>query len=152
MLSIGTKAPAFSLPDKDGNIVNLSDFRGKKVVIYFYPKDDTPGCTRQACAFAREYPAFQEAGAVVVGISKDSAQSHISFANKYNLPFILLSDENRAVIEAYDVWKEKKSYGKTSMGVVRTTYLVDEDGVIVRAYDKVNPDDNAEQMLNDVRG
>ena len=147
MLQIGTQAPAFTLNDKDGNAVSLADFKGKKVVLYFYPKDNTPGCTRQACAFARNYGAFQEKNAVVIGISKDSAASHLKFAQKYDLPFVLLSDPELQAIQAYDVWKEKKLYGKVSMGVVRTTYLIDEEGVIRWAKEKVKPDENAGELL-----
>ena len=152
MLKTGTQAPDFTLPDKDGNLVSLSSLRGRKVVLYFYPRDNTAGGTRQACAFARRNADFEQAGAVVVGISKDSVRSHANFAAKYELPFLLLSDEELQAIQAYDVWKEKKLYGKTSMGVVRTTYLIDEQGVIVKAYDKVKPDDNADQMLGDILG
>lgn len=151
MLAFGTQAPEFALPDKDGNEVKLSDFRGRKVVLYFYPRDNTPGCTRQACAFASEHAAFEAEGAVVIGVSKDSVKSHAGFASKYGLPFVLLSDAELTAIKAYDVWKEKKLYGKVSMGVVRTTYLIDEQGVIVRAYDKVKPELNAGQMLEDIR-
>lgn len=147
MLEVGTKAPDFTLNDKDGAPVSLSDFRGKKVVLYFYPKDNTPGCTRQACAFARAYEGFKEANAVVIGISKDSAASHQKFAEKYALPFLLLSDPERTAIEAYGVWQEKKNYGKVSMGVVRSTYVIDEDGVIEKVMPKVKPDTNAEEIL-----
>ena len=147
MLEINTKAPDFTLPDKDGNMVSLSDFLGKKVVLYFYPKDNTPGCTRQACAFAANYEKFKEIDAVVIGISKDSAASHLKFAQKYDLPFIILSDTELQAIQAYDVWKEKKLYGKTSMGVVRTTYVIDENGVIEMAMPKVKPDTNATDIL-----
>lgn len=150
MLPVGTLAPDFTLPDKNGDMVSLSSLRGRKVVLYFYPRDNTSGCTKQACAFAREYPAFEEAGAVVVGISKDSVKSHAGFAAKYELPFILLSDTELTAIQAYDVWKEKKMCGKVSMGVVRTTYLIDEQGMIVRAYEKVKPEENAAQMLGDI--
>ena len=147
MLEINTKAPDFTLPDKDGNMVSLSDFLGKKVVLYFYPKDNTPGCTRQACAFAVNYEKFREIDAVVIGISKDSAASHLKFAQKYDLPFIILSDTELQAIQAYDVWKEKKLYGKTSMGVVRTTYVIDENGVIEMVMPKVKPDTNATDIL-----
>ena len=147
MLEINTKAPDFTLPDKDGNMVSLSDFLGKKVVLYFYPKDNTPGCTRQACAFAANYEKFREIDAVVIGISKDSAASHLKFAQKYDLPFIILSDTELQAIQAYDVWKEKKLYGKTSMGVVRTTYVIDENGVIEMVMPKVKPDTNATDIL-----
>lgn len=147
MLEAGTKAPDFTLPDKNGNSVRLSDFRGKKVVLYFYPKDNTPGCTRQACAFAQNYDAFTEKGVVVIGISKDSSASHQKFAQKHALPFLLLSDPELAVIQAYDVWKEKKLYGKTGFGVVRSTYLINEEGVIEKAMPKVKPDTNAAEIL-----
>lgn len=148
MLEAGTKAPAFTLPDKDGNPVSLSDFAGKKVVLYFYPKDNTPGCTRQACAFAAAYGEFERLGVPVIGVSKDSAASHQKFADKHGLPFILLSDPELATIQAYDVWQEKKLYGKVSMGVVRTTYVIDEQGVIEKAMPKVKPDTNAAEILD----
>ena len=151
MLKTGTQAPDFTLPDKDGNPVSLSSLRGRKVVLYFYPRDNTPGCTRQACAFARKNADFEQAGAVVVGISKDSVRSHANFAAKYELPFTLLSDEQLQAIQAYDVWKEKKSGGKVSMGVIRTTYLIDENGIIIRAYDKVKAADNPQQMLDELQ-
>lgn len=147
MLEVGTKAPDFTLQDQNGNIVSLSNFLGKKVVLYFYPRDNTPGCTRQACAFATNYDAFREKDVVVIGISKDSVMSHLRFAQKYELPFILLSDPERQAIEGYDVWKEKKNYGKVSMGVVRTTYVIDENGVIEKVMPKVKPDTNAEDIL-----
>lgn len=147
MLKEGTMAPEFTLPDKDGNLVSLTDFKGKKVIVYFYPKDNTPGCTRQACAFAGAYKAFEELGAIVIGISRDSVKSHSNFAAKYELPFILLSDPELTAIQAYDVWKEKKLYGKVSMGVVRSTYIIDENGVIEKAMEKVKPDTNAEEIL-----
>lgn len=147
MLEVGTKAPEFALPDKEGNLVRLSDFLGKKVILYFYPKDNTPGCTRQACAFARNYGAFQEKNAVVIGISKDSAASHLKFAQKYELPFVLLSDPELQTIQAYGVWQEKKLYGKVSMGVVRSTYLINEAGVIEKVMPKVKPDTNADEIL-----
>jgi len=147
MLEINTKAPDFTLLDKDGNLVSLSDFAGKKVVLYFYPKDNTPGCTRQACAFAANFEQFKTIDAVVIGISKDSVASHLKFAQKYELPFILLSDTELAAIQAYDVWKEKKLYGKTSMGVVRTTYVIDENGIIEMVMPKVKPDTNAAEIL-----
>ena len=148
MLEAGTKAPDFTLPDKDGNPVSLSDFAGKKVVLYFYPKDNTPGCTRQACAFAAAYGEFERLGVPVIGVSKDSAASHRKFADKHGLPFILLSDPELAAIQAYDVWQEKKLYGKVSMGVVRTTYIIDEQGVIEKAMPKVKPDTNAAEILD----
>ena len=147
MLEIGIKAPDFTLSDKDGNTVSLSDFAGKKVVLYFYPKDDTPGCTRQACAFAGSYAAFKSFDAVVIGVSKDSVASHAKFAAKYDLPFILLADPQLEVIKAYDVWQEKKLYGKVSMGVVRTTYVIDENGMIEKVMPKVKPDTNAAEIL-----
>ena len=147
MLEIGTKAPEFSLPDQNGEIRNLADYRGQKVVLYFYPKDMTSGCTKQACGFGEMYPQFREKGAVVLGVSKDSVASHKKFEEKYGLPFTLLADPELDVIKAYDVWKEKKLYGKTSMGVVRTTYLIDEAGTIIRADDKVKAALDAANML-----
>ena len=147
MLEVGTKAPEFTLPDKDGNPVSLTDFAGKKVVLYFYPKDNTPGCTRQACAFAGAYEEFKKINEVVIGVSKDSAASHQKFAEKYNLPFILLSDPELAAIRAYGVWQEKKNYGKTSMGVVRSTFVIDENGMIEKVMPKVKPDTNAAEIL-----
>ena len=147
MLDVGTKAPEFTLPDKEGNLVSLSDFLGKKVILYFYPRDNTPGCTRQACAFARNYGAFQEKNAVVIGISKDSTASHLKFAQKYELPFVLLSDLELQAIQAYGVWQEKKLYGKVSMGVVRSTYLINEEGIIEKVMPKVKPDTNADEIL-----
>lgn len=147
MLEIGRKAPDFTLTDKNGEKVSLSDFAGKKIVLYFYPKDNTPGCTRQACAFAQSYEAFKKKDVAVIGISKDSAASHQKFAEKHNLPFILLSDPELQAIQAYDVWKEKKLYGKVSMGVVRTTYVIDEQGVIEKVMPKVKPDTNAAEIL-----
>lgn len=152
MLEVGTKAPAFTLPDKDGKMVSLADFAGKRVVLYFYPKDNTPGCTRQACAFAGAYEAFRELDAVVIGVSKDSVASHQKFAEKYGLPFILLSDPELSAIQAYGVWQEKKLYGKVSMGVVRTTYVIDGNGVIEKVIPKVKPDTNAEEILNYLKG
>lgn len=147
MLETDMKAPEFTLPDKDGNPVSLSDFLGKKVVLYFYPKDNTPGCTRQACAFAAAYEGFKANNVVVIGISKDSVASHQKFAAKYDLPFLLLSDPNLQAIQAYDVWQEKKLYGKVSMGVVRSTYIIDEQGRIEKAMPRVKPDTNAEEIL-----
>ncbi len=152
MLEVGTRAPAFTLPDKDGSPVSLSDFAGKKVVLYFYPRDNTPGCTRQACAFAGAYGEFQRLGAVVIGVSQDSAASHQRFAENHGLPFLLLSDPERTAIEAYGVWQEKKLYGKVSMGVVRATYVIDENGVIEKVMPKVKPDSNAEEILAYLRG
>ena len=147
MLEKGMKAPDFTLKDKDGKDVSLSDFLGKKVVLYFYPKDNTPGCTRQACAFAGAYRGFAEKGVEVIGISKDSIESHRKFAEKHGLPFVLLSDPELEAIKAYGVWQEKKLYGKLSMGVVRTTFVIDEQGVIERVMPKVKPDTNAEEIL-----
>ena len=152
MLEAGMKAPEFTLADKDGNSVSLQDFRGKKVVLYFYPKDSTPGCTRQACAFAGAYREFEELNTVIIGVSKDSPTSHQKFAQKNSLPFILLSDPELTAIQAYDVWKEKKLYGKASMGVVRTTYLIDENGVIEKVFPKVKPDTNAAEILVYLKG
>ena len=148
MLEIGSKAPDFTLPDQNGKNHSLSDYKGRKVVLYFYPKDNTTGCTKQACAFGELYPQFREKGAVVLGVSKDSVASHKKFEEKYGLPFTLLSDTEKTVIQSYDVWKEKKMYGKVSMGVVRTTYLIDEDGIIIKAMDKVKAADNPAQMLD----
>ena len=147
MLNTGDRAPDFALLDKDGNTVKLSDFIGKKIVLYFYPKDNTPGCTRQACAFAGLYSEFQNKGVVVIGISRDSVSSHLKFAEKYGLPFILLSDPNLEAIEAYGVWQEKKLYGKLSYGVVRTTLIIDENGDIEKIMPKVKPDTNAAEIL-----
>ena len=150
MLEIGTPAPDFTLPDQDGIARSLSDYRGSKVILYFYPKDMTAGCTKQACAFGDLDPQFREKGAVVLGVSKDSVASHKRFEEKFGLPFTLLSDPEKEVIQAYDVWKEKKLYGKVSFGVVRTTYLIDGDGIIVRAFDKVKAADNPRQMLGEL--
>ena len=147
MLKEGTKAPGFALADKDGNIVKLEDFAGKKLVLYFYPKDNTPGCTRQACAFASLYDGFKDKDVAVVGVSKDSTASHQKFAEKYDLPFVLLSDPELEAIKAYDVWQEKKMYGKVSFGVVRTTYIIDEKGMIEKTMPKVKPDTNAIDIL-----
>ena len=147
MLNEGMKAPDFTLPDKGGNMVSLSDFTGKKVVLYFYPKDNTAGCTRQACAFAVVYDVYRANEVPVIGISKDSVKSHKGFADKNNLPFILLSDPEMEVIKAYDVWQEKKMYGKTSFGVVRTTYIIDENGVIEKVFPKAKPDTNALDVI-----
>ena len=149
-MEVGTKAPDFTLPDQNGDLHSLSEYKGKKVILYFYPKDNTPGCTKQACGFAERYPQFTEKGAVVLGISKDSVASHKKFEEKYGLPFTLLSDPERKVIQAYDVWKEKMNYGKVSMGVVRTTYLIDESGKIAKAFGKVKAADNPEQMLGEL--
>ena len=147
MLEKGIKAPSFSLPDKDGNIRTLDEFKGKRVILYFYSKDNTAGCTKQACGFAELYPQFIEKGAEIIGISKDSAASHKRFAEKYDLTFVLLSDVELDTIKAYDVWQEKKMYGKTSMGVVRTTYLIDKDGMIEAVFGKVKAAENPAQML-----
>lgn len=147
MLEIGTKAPQFELPDQNGVMHKLEDYKGKKVILYFYSKDNTSGCTKQACGFSERYPQFMEKGAVVLGVSKDTVASHKKFEEKYGLAFTLLSDVDKKVIEAYDVWKEKKLYGKVSMGVLRTTYLIDEDGVIIRANNKVKAAEDADNML-----
>ena len=147
MLEKGTKAPEFSLPDENGEIRNLSDYKGKKLILYFYPRDNTPGCTKQACGFANLYPQFSEKDVEIIGISKDSVASHKKFKEKYSLPFTILSDTELQIIQAYDVWKEKKLYGKTSMGIVRTKYLIDENGVIIKAMDKVKAAENPEEML-----
>lgn len=152
MLEIGMKAPEFTLPDKDGNTISLSDFAGQKVVLYFYPKDNTPGCTRQACAFAAAYEGFKSKNAAVIGISKDSVTSHLKFAQKHNLPFILLSDPELQAIQAYGVWQEKKLYGKVSMGVVRTTFVIDEQGNIEKVMPKVKADTNATEILDYLAG
>ena len=146
-LEAGTRAPDFTLPDQAGNPVRLSSFKGKKVVLYFYPKDNTPGCSRQACAFAARYAGFKAQNVAVIGISKDSIASHQKFAEKYELPFILISDPERVAIEAYGVWQEKKNYGKVSMGVVRSTYIINEEGIIEKVMPRVKPDTNAEEIL-----
>ncbi len=148
MLDAGIKAPSFALPDSSGNVRTLDEFKGKRVILYFYSKDNTAGCTKQACGFAELYPQFTEKDAVVIGISKDSAASHKRFAEKYDLPFILLSDAELEAIKAYDVWQEKKNYGKVSMGVVRTTYLIDGNGIIEKVFKKVKAADNPRQMLD----
>ena len=152
MLETGTKAPDFSLPDQNGNTVRLSDFQGKKVVLYFYSKDNTPGCTRQACAFAASYEQFKTQNVIVIGISKDSVASHLKFAQKHDLPFILLSDPELQAIQTYGVWQEKKLYGKVSMGVVRTTYIINEQGIIEKVMPKVKPDTNAAEILTLLAG
>ena len=152
MLEIGTKAPIFTLQDQNGNPVSLADFMGKKVILYFYPKDNTPGCSRQACAFAAAYEGFKAKDIVVIGISKDSVASHLKFAQKYDLPFVLLSDPERQAIEAYGVWQEKKLYGKVSYGVVRTTFIIDEQGNIEKIMPKVKPDTNAGEILSYLAG
>ena len=147
MLEAGVKAPEFKLQDKDGNLVSLSDFKNKKIVLQFYPRDNTPGCTKQACSFRDNYEEFKSKDVVVIGISKDSIKSHTNFAQKHDLPFILLSDPELEAIKAYDVWQEKKLYGKVSMGVVRTTYIIDENGMIEKVYDKVKTDKNVGEVL-----
>ena len=147
MLEVGMKAPEFTLPDKNGNMVSLSDFLGKKVVLYFYPKDNTPGCTRQACAFALKNSEIENKNAVVIGISKDSVNQHLNFATKYNLPFVLLADPELVAIQAYGVWVEKKRFGKVGMGIARTTFIIDEEGKIEKVMAKVKPDTNAEEIL-----
>ena len=150
MLAEGIKAPAFTLPDQNGKNHSLEDYRGQKVILYFYPKDNTSGCTKQACGFAELYPQFTEKGAVVIGVSKDTAASHKKFEEKYHLPFILLADPEKEAIQASDVWKEKNMYGKATMGVVRTTYLIDESGVVVKAFTKVKAAENPQQMLEEI--
>lgn len=152
MLSIGVKAPDFTLKNEEGKEYNLSAFLGKKVVVYFYPKDNTPGCTRQACAFKAAFDDFKKLDVVVIGISKDSEKSHANFVKKYELPFLLLSDPERKAIEAYDVWKEKKLYGKVNMGVVRSTYIIDENGVVEKVFEKAKPDTNANEILAYLKG
>ncbi len=147
MLEVGTKAPEFELPDQNGTIHTLSEYKGKKLILYFYPKDNTSGCTKQACGYSEMFPQFMEKGAVVVGISKDSVASHKKFEQNYDLGFTLLADPELTAIQAYDVWKEKKNYGKSYMGVVRTTYLIDEEGIIIKANDKVKAVDDAHMML-----
>ena len=152
MLTAGIKAPDFSLSDQHGNTVSLADYAGKKIVLYFYPRDNTPGCSRQACAFAGAYEDFKTMNVAVIGVSKDSVVSHVKFAEKYSLPFTLLSDPELQAIQAYDVWQEKKNYGKVSMGVVRSTYIIDENGVIEKVMPKVKPDTNAAEILEYLRG
>lgn len=147
MLEVGTKAPDFTLKNQEGQEVSLSQFTGKRVVLYFYPRDNTPGCTRQACGFAQNYEGFTQRDVVVIGVSKDSVASHLKFAQKYELPFVLLSDPDLEAIQAYGVWQEKKLYGKVSMGVVRTTYIIDPQGVIEKVMPKVKPDTNATEIL-----
>ena len=148
MLKTGSKAPDFTLPDQNGMTHRLSDYAGQKVILYFYPKDMTAGCTKQACGFAERYPQFREKGAVILGVSKDTVASHKKFEEKFGLPFTLLADPEKTVIRLYDVWKEKKNYGKVTMGIVRTTYLIDENGIIIKAMDKVKAAENPEEMLN----
>ncbi len=150
MLEAGTKAPGFSLPDQNGKIHTLEEYKGKKVILYFYPKDNTPGCTKQACGYSERLPQFTEKGAVVIGISKDTVKSHKNFEEKQGLRFTILSDTELTAIKAYDVWHEKKNYGKVSMGVVRTTYLIDENGIIIKANDKVKAADDPEKMLGEM--
>lgn len=152
MLEVGMKAPDFELLDKEGQSVHLSDYLGKKIVLYFYPRDNTPGCTRQACAFSQHYEQFKSQNVVVIGISKDSVASHLKFAEKYDLPFVLLSDPDLKAIQAYEVWQEKKLYGKVSMGVVRTTYIINEQGTIEKVMSKVKPDTNAAEILSYLAG
>lgn len=147
MLEVGTKAPAFTLPDQNGAMHSLEDYKGRRVILYFYPKDNTAGCTKQACGFAERYPQIREKGAVVLGVSKDSVKSHKNFEEKYGLPFALLSDPEHGVLEAYGAWGEKKNYGKVSMGTIRTTYLIDEEGIIIKAIGRVKAADNPAQML-----
>lgn len=148
MLKIGTKAPLFTLKDQEGKEISLSSYLGKKIVLYFYPRDNTPGCTRQACAFRDLYKGFLDKDVQVIGISRDSVESHKKFAEKHQLPFIILSDKDVEVIKAYDVWQEKKTCGKVSMGVVRTTYIIDENGIIVEGLEKVKPDTNPQEILS----
>lgn len=150
MLEIGTAAPDFTLPDQEGKMHTLSDYRGKKVILYFYPKDNTPGCTKQACSYSAHRPQFTEKGAVVLGVSKDSVASHKNFSEKFNLGFPILSNPDTTVLSLYDVWKNKKLYGKSFMGVVRTTYLIDENGIVIRANDKVKAAEDAEKLLSEI--
>ena len=150
MLEAGMIAPDFALLDSEGREHKLSDYLGRKIVLYFYPKDNTPGCTRQACAFASAYDEFRRRDIVVIGISRDSVASHKRFSEKYNLPFILLSDPDLVAIQSYGVWQEKKLYGKTSFGVVRTTFIIDEDGKISAVMPKVKPDTNAGEILDNL--
>jgi len=150
MLEIGTKAPDFSLPDHNGTIHSLSDYRGKKVILYFYPADMSPGCTNQACSFRDMYPQIQEKGAVVLGVNADSVESHKKFMEEHGLPFMLLSDPEKTVLQAYDVWKERSMFGKPVMGIERSTYLIDKEGTIIKAFGKVKPKDNAKQMLKEL--
>lgn len=147
MLAKGKQAPSFQLYDQNNNLISLEDFRGKKVVLYFYPKDNTPGCTKQACAFKDNFSKFQNMNCVIIGISKDSVRSHMNFTNKYELPFLLLSDPSTETIQAYDVWNEKKMYGKTYMGIIRSTYIIDEKGMIAEAMEKVKPDSNPSDAI-----
>ena len=151
MLCVGQKAIDFKLPNENNEMISLSSFLGKKVVLYFYPKDNTPGCTKQACAFKNAYDEFKKEDIVVIGISKDSSKSHLNFKKKYELPFILLSDVEHQVIESYDVWKEKKLYGKTYMGITRSTYVINEEGIIIKTFEKASPDNNAKDILDFLR-
>ena len=150
MLTINTQAPDFTLPDQDGKMHSLSDYKGRKVILYFYPKDNTSGCTKQACSFGDLFPHFREKGVEILGVSKDSVASHKKFQEKFNLPFTLLSDTEKTAIQAYDVWKEKTLYGKKSFGVVRTTYLIDENGIITKAFSNVKAAENPGQMLEEI--
>lgn len=150
MLTINTQAPDFTLPDQDGKMHSLSDYKGRKVILYFYPKDNTSGCTKQACSFGDLFPHFREKGVEILGVSKDSVASHKKFQEKFNLPFTLLSDTEKTTIQAYDVWKEKTLYGKKTFGVVRTTYLIDENGIIVKAFGNVKAAENPGQMLEEI--
>lgn len=150
MLEVGTKAPVFTLPDQNGKMHSLEEYKGKKVILYFYPRDNTPGCTKQACGYSERYPQFMEKGVEILGVSKDTVASHKRFEEKQGLTFTLLSDPELEVIKAYDVWKEKKNYGKVSMGVVRTTYLIDEEGIIIRVNDKVKAAEDPEKMLGEL--
>ena len=150
MLEVGTKAPDFNLPDQDGNMHSLSEYKGKKLILYFYPKDSTSGCTKQACGYSERYPLFTEKGVEVIGISKDSVASHKKFQEKNSLSFTILSDEELTTIKAYDVWHKKKMAGREYMGVVRTTYLIDEDGIIIKANDKVKAEKDPENMLGEI--
>ena len=152
MLEINQKAPNFTLPNENNEMISLSDFIGKKVVLYFYPKDNTPGCTKQACAFKNAYDEFKKDNIIVIGISKDTTKAHLNFKTKYELPFILLSDVDHEVIEMYDCWKEKKLYGKTYMGITRSTYVLDENGIIIKTFEKASPDKNATDILSFLRG
>ena len=152
MLEINQKAPNFTLPNENNELISLENFQGNKVVLYFYPKDNTPGCTRQACAFKNAYDDFKKDNIIVIGISKDTTKAHLNFKAKYELPFILLSDVNHEVIETYDCWKEKKLYGKVSMGITRSTYIIDENGMIIKTFEKASPDNNAQDILTYLRG
>ena len=150
MLQIGTKAPSFELYDQNGRLHKLEDYKGKKVILYFYPKDNTPGCTKEACGYNENLSSFNDKNVVILGISKDSVSSHKKFESNFGLEFTLLSDENLDAIKKYDVWKEKKNYGKTYMGILRTTYLINEEGIIVFANDKVKAASDALTMLEKI--